>query len=1454
MGAVFIKILNMSFTAGLIVPAVLLVRVLFQKKAPKALFPILWAIVAVRLVCPVVLESRISLIPNTKPMHWEAVSTGGADSVDSSNYSVITDPEEAKQIAEEYQRYINGLKKQPEKIVVSVVSGPAETGNPEEADYFIQRIAPEETVLPDEIMEELKANGTYKEITEDGVTNTYTLVYETTLAGQKISVYEILAVIWIVGAAGMLFYILFSYLRVYRKVKESAPEAKNVRICDGIDSPFILGLICPKIYLPSNIAEEDKEYVLAHERAHLKRFDHLWKPLGFLLLSVYWFHPLLWVAYILLCKDIEYACDEKVMKELGAEHKKNYSTALINCSVPKRMISACPLAFGENGVKGRITSVLHYKKPAFWIILTSVLLCTVLAVCFLTDPMQKKKLPQAGDIITFGTYEQDNVTENGAEPIEWLVVDVFDGKATLLSKYGLDAKPFHEDGSVGVTWEECSLRVWLNETFYQTAFNEREQKQIVSTRLDNHSSGRYYVSGGGTVTEDKVYLLSKEELSDFLGYYKEYENGKKVRKITATAYAKAQGAWEEENEAGVSSPWLLRTPGLSAHHVSRVNPDGTLSDEVYHSYGGNAIRPAIRISLADAEYEIISTENTEETEETAPVTRNGRFRDLVALSEAKPGYVVQFGSYEQNNDETDGPEPIEWYVLDVKDGKAYLLSKYVLENMTYHDRKEDVTWETCALRTWLNGTFYDTAFNAEEKQQVATTLLENVWNPWNTSTEYDYTEDKVFLPAIEDVLWGAYSYSERAPESTTYIFGGYFQTDTERIARSSESLFFRNGETGSFTNYGYWLRASSRTEYRPSDAYNNPYPVKKPYTVVAGINPDGSLSVTADLQVDYGNGVRPAIWVNLGNAEDTDVERYSEKEIKEAFLEYLNHQAYLYPSEYPQTKYKCNFEVYGTTDSKMKRVYLKTDENGTSRWYLCTPTVYMDEEAPLTITPMEQETMNRFLSEGEITYLGKDTVKVPVPKKPEYHKNTELNLAEYKESIACIADVLYQHGYTEKDGYRDVLKLEAWISEFDMEKKLFPYAYVIINDAYVYETSFTKQKGLYSTFYEDNHTKDTSLIFPEEGVFYALDEFDGRSIKPLASMDEKQAERIKDCAVLHYVHEPDFTETITVAGKKISLPKQNLEISVGNRIGMAFVPQKNVGNRTYYTVYRSMDNGNSWYLVSEEFQTAGGDVIAIRMPTEDHVVCYFEGKGNSLQSCYLSEDGGVTWSLQEQAVKPYADLEKASVGTSVVFGSYEQDSDRSNGDEELEWLVLDRRGEQVLLLSRYGLDVREYHDRAYEDVTWENSFAREWLQQSFYAKAFSAKERAMIVKTENENGDGIMSDTTEDYVFLLSAEEVLNGKAWDGTPYFATAVDRITIPTAYRSYSSWLYSNDESSEWAGITTEWWLRTTGNAGMYADVVTKSGKVLLGERENYSEDVSVRPAIWVDLSLLADTENK
>ncbi|MBQ2676922.1 MAG: hypothetical protein IJF54_05955 [Clostridia bacterium] len=196
------------------------------------------------------------------------------------------------------------------------------------------------------------------------------------------------AVVWILGMVGMITYTVISYLRIHNKVREAAPLRNNILICDRIDTPFILGVVSPKIYLPSSMSEADMEFVVAHEKAHLKRHDHLWKPLGFALLTVYWFNPILWVAYVLLCRDIEFACDEKVVKELGSEIKKPYSDALINCSVKKKMISACPLAFGEVGVKDRIKSVLNYKKPAFWIIIVAVVLSVVAAVCFLTNPLQ----------------------------------------------------------------------------------------------------------------------------------------------------------------------------------------------------------------------------------------------------------------------------------------------------------------------------------------------------------------------------------------------------------------------------------------------------------------------------------------------------------------------------------------------------------------------------------------------------------------------------------------------------------------------------------------------------------------------------------------------------------------------------------------------------------------------------------------------------------------------------------------------------------------------------------------------------------------------------------------------------------------------------------------------------------------------------------------------------------
>ncbi len=191
---------------------------------------------------------------------------------------------------------------------------------------------------------------------------------------------------WLGGIGAMLTYTAVSYIIVKRKVKISAPLRENIRLCDGIKTPFILGIFRPKIYIPSDMNENDTELVIAHEKAHLRRRDQLWKPLGFLLLSVHWFNPVMWIAYILLCRDIELACDERVIKNLGDGIKKPYSEALLNCSVQRKMITACPLAFGEVGVKQRIKSVLNYKKPAFWIVVIAVIASIAVAVCFMTDP------------------------------------------------------------------------------------------------------------------------------------------------------------------------------------------------------------------------------------------------------------------------------------------------------------------------------------------------------------------------------------------------------------------------------------------------------------------------------------------------------------------------------------------------------------------------------------------------------------------------------------------------------------------------------------------------------------------------------------------------------------------------------------------------------------------------------------------------------------------------------------------------------------------------------------------------------------------------------------------------------------------------------------------------------------------------------------------------------------
>ncbi|MBQ8448536.1 MAG: hypothetical protein IJX27_06355 [Clostridia bacterium] len=203
----------------------------------------------------------------------------------------------------------------------------------------------------------------------------------------------IFSLLWLFGVAAMLVYMAVSFIRVKLRVREAVLAGENIWLCDRVDTPFILGIILPKIYLPLNITESDAIYVIAHEKAHIKRLDYIWKPLGFLLLALHWFNPTMWLAYVLFCRDIEFACDEKVIRTLGDGEKKPYSEALLNLSMPHRAISACPLAFGEVGVKERIKSVLNYKKPAFWVIIVSIVLVIATAVGFLTSPLVKKDLP-----------------------------------------------------------------------------------------------------------------------------------------------------------------------------------------------------------------------------------------------------------------------------------------------------------------------------------------------------------------------------------------------------------------------------------------------------------------------------------------------------------------------------------------------------------------------------------------------------------------------------------------------------------------------------------------------------------------------------------------------------------------------------------------------------------------------------------------------------------------------------------------------------------------------------------------------------------------------------------------------------------------------------------------------------------------------------------------------------
>ena len=221
----------------------------------------------------------------------------------------------------------------------------------------------------------------------------------------------VLTGIWLFGIAALFLYSAVSYWRLHRKVCEAVILRGNIYQSEKVCSPFVLGIIRPKIYLPYHMDSREMDHVIAHEQTHIRRKDHWWKPLGFLLLTTHWFNPLMWLSYVLLCRDIELACDEKVIRKMSNEQRADYTQALVACSVDRRLITACPLAFGEIGVKERVKSVMNYKKPAFWIVLASVIVCAVIAVCFLTNPIGFQFDVSANTIVSANHFDMRNADD-----------------------------------------------------------------------------------------------------------------------------------------------------------------------------------------------------------------------------------------------------------------------------------------------------------------------------------------------------------------------------------------------------------------------------------------------------------------------------------------------------------------------------------------------------------------------------------------------------------------------------------------------------------------------------------------------------------------------------------------------------------------------------------------------------------------------------------------------------------------------------------------------------------------------------------------------------------------------------------------------------------------------------------------------------------------------------------
>lgn len=423
MDDVFLKLVNLSISASWLILAVLVLRVVL-KKAPKWVMPLLWGVVALRLVCLFSIESALSLIPS------------------------------------------------------------AET-------------------IPSEIVTETREPVLYEQATLDIVTNpTLPSAAEVPVgvSRQQAQVdFNIYSVLWLAGMAALLVHALVSAGKLKKKLATAILLRDNIYESEFVDSPFVFGVVKPNIYLPMHMDEGTAAYVIAHERAHLARRDHWWKVLGYLVLALHWFNPLVWVAYILFCRDIELACDEKVVKGLDGAARADYSQALLSCAAPGRAVAACPLAFGEGNIKTRVKSALHYKKPAFWVAAAAVLAVVIVAVCFLTNPRS--------DI--------DAETLLGTSRGEITRISVKMGEASSGEEYRmsteeiktvlslLDAAEYERLGSASAM-QECYARL-----YFESAAGERElmlsQGEVLANPIKGNQKAQLYgLRSGGTALKNYV--------------------------------------------------------------------------------------------------------------------------------------------------------------------------------------------------------------------------------------------------------------------------------------------------------------------------------------------------------------------------------------------------------------------------------------------------------------------------------------------------------------------------------------------------------------------------------------------------------------------------------------------------------------------------------------------------------------------------------------------------------------------------------------------------------------------------------------------------------------------------------------------------------------------------------------------------------------------------------------